>query len=223
MKSTHIPNQHSKTLDTNATISKEIQMAANSNHVITSTQYQIQLVATCTIHRSQGLTLNYLAFDPNGDDHPIRPKFVELEDSGGVKVLDIREGGGTTYPKPGDRVEIHYYARLAAKQGWRFDATYDHKDASGNPEPYVFTIASGTVIAGLDAAVRSMREGGVRRVVIPPSQAYQNTTQGPIPPNFFDRQRLYTTVFNQTRLANGEGSTLGTVIFDVELLKIRPQ
>jgi len=23
---------------------------------------------------------------------------------------------------------------LAAKQGWRFDATYDHKDASGNPE-----------------------------------------------------------------------------------------
>jgi FKBP-type peptidyl-prolyl cis-trans isomerase len=39
------------------------------------------------------------------------------------------------------------------------------------------------VIAGLDAAVRSMREGGVRRVVIPPSQAYQNTTQGPIPPN----------------------------------------
>jgi FKBP-type peptidyl-prolyl cis-trans isomerase len=121
------------------------------------------------------------------------------------------------------QVEIHYYARLAAKQGWRFDATYDHKDASGNPEPYVFTIASGTVIAGLDAAVRSMREGGVRRVVIPPSQAYQNTTQGPIPPNFFDRQRLYTTVFNQTRFANGEGSTLGTVIFDVELLKIRPQ
>jgi hypothetical protein len=43
------------------------------------------------------------------------------------------------------QVEIHYYARLAAKQGWRFDATYDHKDASGNPEPYVFTIASGTV------------------------------------------------------------------------------
>jgi hypothetical protein len=42
--------------------------------------------------------------DAKEDDHPIRPKFVELEDSGGVKVLDIREGGGTTYPKPGDRV-----------------------------------------------------------------------------------------------------------------------
>jgi hypothetical protein len=42
--------------------------------------------------------------DAEEDDHRIRPKFVELEDSGGVKVLDIREGGGTTYPKPGDRV-----------------------------------------------------------------------------------------------------------------------
>ncbi len=42
--------------------------------------------------------------DAEEDDHPIRPKFVELEDSGGVKVLDIREGGGATYPKPGDRV-----------------------------------------------------------------------------------------------------------------------
>uniref|UniRef100_A0A453NGI0 Uncharacterized protein n=1 Tax=Aegilops tauschii subsp. strangulata TaxID=200361 RepID=A0A453NGI0_AEGTS len=38
---------------------------------------------------------------------------------------------------------------------------------------------------------------------------------------FFDRQRLFTTIFNPTRLANGEGSTLGTVIFDIELISIR--
>ena len=43
------------------------------------------------------------------------------------------------------QVEIHYYARLAAKQGWRFDSTYDHKDGTGAPVPYVFTIGSGTV------------------------------------------------------------------------------
>lgn len=151
-----------------------------------------------------------------------RPKFFELQDSGGVKALDIREGSGSS-PRPGDRVEIHYYGRLAAKQGWRFDSTYDHKDALGNPEPYVFVVGSGSVISGLDIAVQSMKEGGVRRAVIPPSQGYQNTSQGPIPPDYFDRQRLYTTIFNQTRLANGEGKTLGTVIFDIELLKIRPQ
>ncbi|KAH7428105.1 hypothetical protein KP509_10G076000 [Ceratopteris richardii] len=108
-----------------------------------------------------------------------RPQFRELEGSGGLKAIDIREGSGRV-PQAGDKV-----------------------------------------IEGLDKAVQSMKEGGVRRVIIPPQQGYQNTVQEPIPPNVFDRQRLYTTIFNPTRLANGEGSTLGTLIFDIELLKIR--
>eukprot|EP00250_Pteridium_aquilinum_P010209 c19216_g1_i1 orf=55-576(+) len=73
-----------------------------------------------------------------------RPQFRELEGSRGLKALDIREGSGRV-PQPGDKVAIHYYARLAAKQGWRFDSTYDHKDSTGTPEPYVFVIGSGTV------------------------------------------------------------------------------
>jgi len=32
-------------------------------------QYPIQLAATCTSHRSQGLTLEFLAFDPSGIHH----------------------------------------------------------------------------------------------------------------------------------------------------------
>jgi hypothetical protein len=39
------------------------------------------------------------------------------------------------------------------------------------------------VIAGIDTAVRSMHVGGIRRVVIPPSQGYQNKEQGPVPPD----------------------------------------
>lgn len=39
------------------------------------------------------------------------------------------------------------------------------------------------VIPGMEAAVKSMRVGGIRRVIIPPSQGYQNTSQEPIPPN----------------------------------------
>ncbi|XP_031280873.1 peptidyl-prolyl cis-trans isomerase FKBP17-1, chloroplastic [Pistacia vera] len=133
----------------------------------------------------------------------------ELPNSGGVKALDLRTGSGPV-PVNGDQVAIHYYGRLAAKQGWRFDSTYDHKDGSGEPIPFVFTLGSGKVIPGIEAAVRSMKVGGICRVVIPPSQGYQNTSQEPLPPNFFDRQRLFTTIFNPTRLANGEGSTLGT-------------
>ncbi len=41
------------------------------------------------------------------------------------------------------------------------------------------------VISGIEAAVRSMKVGGIRRVIIPPSQGYQNTSQEPIPPNVF--------------------------------------
>ncbi|GJZ38475.1 peptidyl-prolyl cis-trans isomerase FKBP17-1, chloroplastic isoform X2 [Tanacetum coccineum] len=80
-------------------------------------------------------------------------------------------------------VAIHYYGRLAAKQGWRFDSTYDHKDETGEPVPFIFTLGSGKVIAGIESAVKSMKVGGIRRVIIPPSQGYQNMDQEPIPPN----------------------------------------
>jgi hypothetical protein len=50
-------------------ISKEIQVGANSSHVITHTQYPIQPATIRTIYYSQGLTLNYLAFDLNGVHH----------------------------------------------------------------------------------------------------------------------------------------------------------
>lgn len=43
------------------------------------------------------------------------------------------------------KVAVHYYGRLAAKQGWRFDSTYDHKDENGEPIPFVFFLGSGKV------------------------------------------------------------------------------
>ncbi|XP_057428218.1 peptidyl-prolyl cis-trans isomerase FKBP17-1, chloroplastic [Lotus japonicus] len=164
---------------------------------------------------------------PPSSSSPISSKFpisefFELPNSGGVKALDLLVGSGDV-PANGDQVAIHYYGRLAAKQGWRFDSTYDHKDENGDPNPFVFVLGAGKVIAGIDFAVRSMKVGGIRRVIIPPSLGYQNTSQEPIPPNFFDRQRLFTTIFNPTRLANGEGSTLGTLIFDIELVSLRHQ
>ncbi|XP_028803252.1 peptidyl-prolyl cis-trans isomerase FKBP17-1, chloroplastic isoform X2 [Neltuma alba] len=113
--------------------------------------------------------------------------FFEIPNSGGVKALDLLDGSGEV-PTNGDQVAIHYYGRLAAKQGWRFDSTYDHKDDTGEPNPFVFILGFGKVIPGIEAAVRSMKVGGIRRVIIPPSQGYQNTSQEPIPPNGFDRR-----------------------------------
>ncbi|KAK9684985.1 hypothetical protein RND81_10G247500 [Saponaria officinalis] len=113
-------------------------------------------------------------------------EFSELPNSGGVLALDLRPGIGST-PVDGDQVAIHYYGRLAAKQGWRFDSTYDHKDSTGESIPFTFILGSNRVISGIEASVRSMRVGGIRRVIIPPSQGYQNTSQEPLPPNGNDK------------------------------------
>jgi hypothetical protein len=53
--------------------------------------------------------------------------------------------------------------------------------------------------------------------------SYRDKTQEPVPRDFANRQRLYTTIFNPTRLANGEGDTLSTVVFDIELVRVRKQ
>ena len=39
------------------------------------------------------------------------------------------------------------------------------------------------VISGIESAVRSMKVGGIRRIIVPPSEGYQSTSQEPIPPN----------------------------------------
>ncbi|GAA0144987.1 chaperone [Lithospermum erythrorhizon] len=188
---------------------------ALSLFALTTTITSISDAAAAVFIFSNTLSPTYAASSSSSN-----PVFLELPDSGGVKALDIRVGVGE-FPLRGDKVAIHYYGRLAAKQGWRFDSTYDHKDATGESIPFEFVLGSGKVISGIEAAVRSMRVGGVRRVIIPPSEGYQNPSQEPLPPNFFDRQRLFTTIFNPTRLANGEGSTLGTLIFDIELVSLR--
>ncbi len=45
-------------------IFKDIKIGSNSFHFIIKTQFPIQLATTCTIHWTQGLTLDYLGFDP---------------------------------------------------------------------------------------------------------------------------------------------------------------
>jgi hypothetical protein len=47
------------------TIFKNIQIGSNFPHIITRTQYSIQLVVTRNVHLVQGLTFDYLTFDPN--------------------------------------------------------------------------------------------------------------------------------------------------------------
>jgi ATP-dependent exoDNAse (exonuclease V) alpha subunit len=44
----------------------KLQIGSNPSHIITRIQFPIQLVTTRTIHQTQGLTFDRLAFDPSG-------------------------------------------------------------------------------------------------------------------------------------------------------------
>ncbi|KAI3926524.1 hypothetical protein MKW92_003596, partial [Papaver armeniacum] len=76
------------------------------------------------------------------------------------------------------------FVELKGSRGVKFDSTYDHKDETGAPIPFTFTLGSSdNVISGITTAIKSMKVGGIHRVIIPPSQGYQNTSQEPLQPN----------------------------------------
>ncbi len=105
----------------------------------------------------------------------------------GLKYIDLVEGTGPS-PQPGQRVTVHYTGTLV--NGLKFDSSVDRN------EPYEFKIGTGSVIKGWDEGVMSMRVGGKRKLIIPPSLGYENKRNGRIPPN-------------------------STLLFDVELLGIK--
>eukprot|EP00873_Tetraselmis_striata_P040405 jgi/Tetstr1/460669/TSEL_005865.t1 len=123
----------------------------------------------------------------------------------GLRTLKLRDGGTGITPAIGDEVEINFTGRLASKQGWYFENTYQHKGPVGFPLPYRFTVGDGSVIEGLDLAVQRMSKGDILRAVIPPALSYQSTAQGPVPQEWSNRRRLYSTIFNEVRMANGRG------------------
>jgi FKBP-type peptidyl-prolyl cis-trans isomerase len=145
-----------------------------------------------------------------------------MELGSGVRGVDLIPGNPSALEaSEGDAVRVLLKGRLFAKQGWVFTNDYEEGMGKGGlATPHEYVVGTGKVIRGLEIGVVGMREGGVRRVVIPPSVSYQNKTDEPVPREFSNRQRLYSTVFNPTRIANGEGETLSTVVFDIELVRV---
>ena len=104
-----------------------------------------------------------------------------------TRIVDIKVGTGATV-KPGDTVVVHYVGKLG--DGKMFDS-------SKSRGPFEVTGAKGMVIKGWDVGLVGMRGGGVRRLIIPPEEAYGEKGVPPvIPPN-------------------------ATLYFEVELLKVR--
>ena len=110
----------------------------------------------------------------------------------GLKIIDTKVGTGAS-PKTGQTAVVHYTGWLSnnGAKGKKFDSSVDRN------EPFEFPIGQGRVIKGWDQGVATMKVGGKRTLIVPPTLGYgAQGAGGVIPPN-------------------------ATLIFDVELLGVK--
>jgi len=107
----------------------------------------------------------------------------------GLIYKDIKKGIGDT-PDIGETVVTHYTGWL--ENGEKFDSSRDRG------QPISFQIP-GRVIKGWNEGIRSMRKGGIRKLVIPPHLGYGEKGAPPVIPKN------------------------ATLIFEIELLHIKKQ
>jgi FKBP-type peptidyl-prolyl cis-trans isomerase len=115
---------------------------------------------------------------------PSAPPGTEVTTPSGLKYVDEVVGTGGS-PKQGQNVTVHYAGTL--ENGTKFDSSVDHG------QPYTFPIGVGRVIKGWDEGVMTMKAGGKRRLIIPPSLGYGAVSQPKIPGNstlFFEVELL---------------------------------
>ena len=110
----------------------------------------------------------------------------------GLQITDTQVGTGAS-PLPGQTAVVHYTGWLYqdGAKGKKFDSSVDRG------QPFEFPVGRQRVIAGWDEGVASMKVGGKRTLIIPPSLGYgARGAGGVIPPN-------------------------ATLLFDIELLGIK--
>ena len=102
-----------------------------------------------------------------------KEKVVTLDS--GLKYIDLIVGKGKV-AKKGNSVEVHYVGRLT--DGSIFDSSRKHG------KTFMFELGNRDVIQGWDIGVAGMKEGGKRKLIIPPALGYVAQGSPPvIPPN----------------------------------------
>jgi peptidylprolyl isomerase len=119
---------------------------------------------------------------------PLDEKKMKTTDSG-LKLKDVKTGEGEE-AKAGTVVQVHYTGWLT--DGKKFDSSLDRG------RPFTLILGAGQVIKGWDEGVAGMKEGGKRRLQIPPELGYGERGAGKdIPPG-------------------------ATLVFEIDLLKVKP-
>jgi len=95
----------------------------------------------------------------------------------GVEVQTLKPGDGKSFPKAGQKLEMHYSGTLASN-GQEFDSSYKRN------KPFRFTIGVGQVVKGWDEGVIQMSVGEKAKLIISSDYAYgAEGAGGVIPPN----------------------------------------
>jgi FK506-binding protein 1 len=90
-------------------------------------------------------------------------------------VETVSQGDGHTFPRPGDRLQMHYTGML--KNGTVFDSSVGRG-------PFEFRIGVGEVIQGWDEGVLQMSLGQKAKLHVPAAMGYgEQGAGGVIPPN----------------------------------------
>ena len=145
------------------------------------------------------------------DDQAPVPREAYKKLPSGVVYADLRVGSGDAVEE-GSRCNLQWVLRKS--NGYFVDSS----EVSGSV-PFIFTAGSGTAIKGLDEGMRGMKQGGTRRVLIPPSLAYaeglEDGKPGPLPMGFGPRQQM-------KRVQGARKDVPGEYLFfEVQLTRVR--
>src|SRR5262245_48811634 len=108
------------------------------------------------------LLLCFLPDRPAPDQKPKKTSDSVTTPSG-LKYIDVLVGNGAE-AKAGQTITVHYLGTFA--DGKKFDSSLDRM------QPFTFNLGSGQVIKGWDEGVAGMKEGGKRKLIIPPGLGY---------------------------------------------------
>jgi peptidylprolyl isomerase len=103
---------------------------------------------------------------PSVEDTSVKPVIDKPSGSPPRRLLkeDIVKGKGKA-AKAGDRITVQYVG-VSFSTGREFDASWDRG------QPFGFFLGAGEVIPGWDKGIVGMKQGGRRKLTIPPEQAY---------------------------------------------------
>jgi peptidylprolyl isomerase len=118
---------------------------------------------------------------PSPEDTSVKPVIDKPSGSPPRRLVkeDIVKGKGKA-AKAGDRITVQYVG-VSFSTGRQFDASWDRG------QPFGFFLGAGEVIPGWDQGIVGMKQGGRRKLTIPPEQAYG--AQGS-PPNIAPNETL---------------------------------